>query len=146
MGLVNKILEKFVGSKADRDIKEILPLVDKTKEVYEKLSGLSNDELRQKAADLRIKVKDYTRPDEKQIIELKEKAESGTLEISETEAIYNEVDRLTKTIDEKIEKVLEEILPDAFAVVKETARRFTENETLEVSANDFATSFRWPQA
>lgn len=128
------ILSKLFGSKSDRDIKIIQPLVEKTKEEYAKLAGLSNDELRQKTADFKARIAEFLSSIDKEIAEVKFKAEAADLPINEKTAIYDELDKLQKDRDKELEKVLMEILPEAFAVMKDTARRFTENKTLEVTA------------
>ncbi|SKB65737.1 preprotein translocase subunit SecA [Daejeonella lutea] len=128
------ILSKLFGSKSDRDIKIILPIVEKTKEEYAKLAALSNDELRQKTIDFKARIAEYLTTIDKEIAEVKQKAEAPELPINEKTAIYDELDKLQKDRDKELEKVLMDILPEAFAVMKDTARRFTENKTLEVTA------------
>ncbi|WP_423146803.1 preprotein translocase subunit SecA [Rubrolithibacter danxiaensis] len=130
-------LSKIFGSKSERDIKVIQPLVEKIKQEYEKLSAISNDELRQKTLDFKQKIKEYLADIDQKISALKSKAENPELPIHEKTEIYDEVDSLGKERDKELEKVLMEILPEAFAVVKETARRFTENKTIEVTATGF---------
>ena len=128
-------LNKLFGSKSDRDIKLIQPLVEKTKEEYAKLSALSNDELRNKTEDFKAHIKSYLADIDKQISEIKSKAEATDLPINEKTALYDELDKLQKDRDKELEKVLLDLLPEAFAVMKDTARRFTENKTLEVTAS-----------
>ena len=128
------ILNKLFGSKSDRDIKLIQPLVEKTKEEYAKLSSLSNDQLRQKTLDFKARIAEFLSDIDKEIADVKTKAEAADLPINEKTAIYDELDKLQKDRDKELEKVLMEILPEAFAVMKDTARRFTENKTLEVTA------------
>ncbi|MGB4399407.1 MAG: preprotein translocase subunit SecA [Daejeonella sp.] len=128
------ILNKLFGSKSDRDIKIIQPLVEKTKQEYAKLSGLSNDELRQKTLDFKARIAEFLATIDKDIADVRLKAESADLPVNEKTAIYDELDKLQKDRDKELEKVLLEILPEAFAVMKDTARRFTENKTLEVRA------------
>ncbi|MXV14458.1 preprotein translocase subunit SecA [Hufsiella ginkgonis] len=130
-------LSKIFGSKSERDIKHILPLVEKTKEVYARLSALSNDELRDKTLDFKARIATALADIDQEIAGLKAKAESDELDIHEKTGIFEEVDRLGKDRDKQLEVVLMEILPEAFAVVKETARRFTENKTIEVTASPF---------
>ncbi|MFC6103180.1 preprotein translocase subunit SecA [Olivibacter domesticus] len=130
-------LSKIFGSKSDRDIKHIRPLVDKIKEEFAKLESLSNDELRAKTSDFKQRITAYLADIDQEINSLKTEAEQAEVEMAEKNAIYDKVDKLTKERDKKLEEVLMEILPEAFAVVKETARRFTENTSLEVTANDF---------
>ena len=130
------ILSKLFGSKSDRDIKLIQPLVEKTKEEYAKLSGLSNDELRNKTSDFKSRIQSYLTDIDKQIADVKAKSEVEDLPINEKTALYDELDKLQKDRDKELEKVLLDILPEAFAVVKDTARRFTENKTIEVTATE----------
>ncbi len=131
----NDILKKLFGNKSQRDLKEIMPYVDRVKEHYEVISKLSNDELRAKTKELQQKLKDSVKTEREKIASLKEKIKDS--EIEEREVIYNEIDKIEKSILEKYEEVLEEILPDAFAIVKSTAKRFSENEEIEVTATDF---------
>ncbi len=134
---VSKIIGKFVGNKADRDMREVAPFVGKIRASYETLQVLSNDELRERSAALKQKVTDYVAEEKENLEALKAKAESPDVNVTEKEFIYSEIDKLDEQIDEKFEVVLNEILPEAFAVIKETARRFNDNEEMEVSAKDF---------
>ena len=134
---VNKILGKFLGNKADRDMREVTPYVEKIKKVYDPLLELSNDQIRERSAALKQKVADFVAEDKNNLDELKAKAEDPEVDVSQKEAIYKEIDELGDKIDEEYEVVLNEILPEAFAVIKETARRFKENEEIEVSALDY---------
>lgn len=134
-GLLGKVLKTFLGSKKDRDIKELSPIIDKVAAVYPQLSSLSNDELRAKTAYFKDKIKEKTSLLENQIEELKQKIETdNSLTISEKEKIYAEIDELDKQVLTQIEEALLEIQPEVFAVMKETARRFSQNETIEVTA------------
>lgn len=135
-GLLGKVLKTFLGSKKDRDIKELSPIIDKVAAVYPQLSSLSNDELRAKTTYFKEKIKEKTSTLENQIEELKQKIETdASLSISEKEKIYAEIDELDKQVLTQIEEALLEIQPEAFAVMKETARRFSQNETIEVTAS-----------
>jgi preprotein translocase subunit SecA len=134
---VGKILGKFLGNKADRDMREVMPYVEKVRQVSETLQSLNNDELRNRSAALKKKVGDYVEAEKKLLEELKNKAEDPEVDVNEKESIYKEIDQLEETIDEKFEVVLDEILPEAFAVIKETARRFNDNESLEVTALEY---------
>jgi len=131
----NDIIKKIFGNKAQRDLKEIEPYVNKAKKAYETVFQLSNDELRAFAEDLKRKVRDYTTSDVSRIEELKASVEET--EIHQLEKIYNEIDKLEKEVISKNEKILEDILPDAFAVMKDTARRFAENKEIRVKATQF---------
>jgi preprotein translocase subunit SecA len=128
------LLSKLFGSKSNRDIKLIQPLVEKTKEEYSKLHSLSNDELRQRTIDFKARIQEFLEEIDKEIAVVKTKAESEDLPINEKTALYDQLDKLQKDRDKELEKVLMEILPEAFAVMKDTARRFTENKTIEVTA------------
>lgn len=132
---VLQFIQKIMGNKAQRDMKEISPEVEKVKAAYERIKTLSNDELRAETEKLKAKIQDAIAADQAQIDELKSTIEGTELHLREK--IYNEVDKIEKEITEKIEKVLEEILPDAFAIVKDTARRFTENAETVVTATEF---------
>ena len=134
---MGKIIGKFLGNKADRDMREVMPHVEKIKAEYETLQGLSNDELRERSAALKKRVSDYVTEEKEQLETLKQKAEDPEVDVTEKEAIYKEIDQLDEDIDRKYEEVLNEILPEAFAVIKETARRFKENEAVEVTALEY---------
>lgn len=135
MAFINKILGKFLGSKSDKDMAEIAPLLALIKKEYERISLLSNNELRAESARLKELIKDRIKPEEDRIAELKELVD--TVDIQESEKIYQEIDKLEEKIDDKLEEVLNEILPTAFSVVKATAKLFAENERVLVSASDF---------
>jgi preprotein translocase subunit SecA len=134
---VGKIIGKFLGNKADRDMREVMPRVEEIKKVFETLQSLSSDELRQRAAALKKRVSDHVAEEKERYESLKQQAEDPEVDVVEKESIYQEIDTLEEAIDESYEVVLDEILPEAFAVIKETARRFKENETIEVSALDY---------
>ncbi len=135
MAFVTKILGKILGNKSERDIKVTAPLVGLIKEEYKRLAIMSNDELRDETDKLRKIIADRIRPEEEQIAELQKAAEEA--EIQDSEKIYEQIDKLEETILEQIEDVLNEILPVAFAIVKDTARRFFENEIVEVTARQY---------
>ncbi len=132
-----KFLSKLFGSKSERDIKAIQPIVNNIKEEYSKLTNLSHDELRAKTLEFKNRILDYLKDIDSEIAELKVKADDDSADMSEKTSVYERIDKLTKDRDKKLEEVLEKILPEAFAVVKETARRLTENPVLEVTATDF---------
>ncbi|HLT86701.1 MAG TPA: preprotein translocase subunit SecA [Sphingobacterium sp.] len=132
-----KFLSKLFGSKSERDIKSVQSIVDKIKEEYEKLSSLSHDELRAKTADFKNRIKAYLADIDQEITSLKAEADKDDVDMGEKTALYEKVDKLSKDRDKKLEEVLLEILPEAFAVVKDTARRLTENKEIEVTATDF---------
>ena len=135
MALANLIKSVF-GSKAERDYKAVKPILDKVLASYETIDKLSDDELRAHSAHLRQHMIDVEAPFENRIAEIKAKLDED-LPISEKVKLAEESDKLVKDEDDAIEKALAEILPEAFAIVKSTARRFTENETITVTANDF---------
>ena len=135
MALANLIKSVF-GSKAERDYKAVKPILDKVLASYETIDKLSDDELRAHSARLRQHMIDVEAPFENRIAEIKVKLDED-LPISEKVKLAEESDKLVKDEDDAIEKALDEILPEAFAIVKSTARRFTENETITVTANDF---------
>lgn len=135
MALANLIKSVF-GSKAERDYKAVKPILDKVLASYETIDKLSDDELRAHSARLRQHMIDVEAPFENRIAEIKAKLDED-LPISEKVKLAEESDKLVKDEDDAIEKALAEILPEAFAIVKSTARRFTENETITVTANDF---------
>jgi preprotein translocase subunit SecA len=134
MGL-NNIIAKIFGSKADRDLKAVQPFLDKVLAVGPEMEKLSNDGLRERSDILKQKIREFIKPDQDKIRDLKHKAE--TLDIWEREEIFNEIDKIEEGIDKKLEDFLNEILPEAFAIIKETARRFKNNKDIEVTASDF---------
>ncbi len=131
------LLSKLFGSKSDRDIKQIQPLVEQIKAVYPQLASLSNDELRVKTQIFKQTIASFLADIDAELAEVKTQSEALDLSIAQKTAIYENLDRLQKERDEQLEKVLLQILPEAFAVVKETARRFTEDKSIEVTATEF---------
>ena len=136
MSLINKIIGKFVGNKSDRDIKAVQPIIDAIHKETENIKKLSNDDLRQKTKELQNIIQDYIKVDKDKIQKLKDSIVEQNLNIDAREDIYTQIDKIEEQIDAKLEDVLNDILPTAFSIVKETARRFTENEYIEVLAND----------
>ncbi|MEZ4877848.1 MAG: preprotein translocase subunit SecA [Flavobacterium sp.] len=132
MSFIDRILKAFVGDKSQKDVKSIQPLVNKIKSFENSLMALSNDELRSKTVEFKQKIKDARAEKDAKIAALKLEAE-GIVDIDKKEDIYNEVDVLEKEAYDISEKILLEILPEAFGVVKETARRFKDNTTVEVT-------------
>ncbi len=131
----NDFLGKIFGSKGQRDLKEITPFVESIKAVYDEIKALSNDELRNRTEILKTRIQEYVATEVNRIIELKASIEET--EINLREKIYVEIDKLEKEITAKYEEVLDQILPEAFSIMKDTARRISENEIVEVTANDF---------
>ena len=129
-----ELVTKLFGNKAQKDMRAIQPVVDKIKAEYEKIDKLSNDELRAYSASLMAKVAERVADKKARIAELRASIEE--LEIDKREKVYNEIDKLEKEIKESYKAVLDEILPEAYAIVKSTARRFAENEQVVVTAND----------
>ncbi|MEE1884184.1 preprotein translocase subunit SecA [Pedobacter flavus] len=127
-------LTKVFGSKSERDVKSIRPLVDKINQEFEKLANVTNDQLRNRTTELKQIISEYLTEIDEKISALKTEAENGNLSLEEKTSIYDQVDALLKDRDKELEVVLLKILPEAFAVVKETARRFSNNEKLEVTA------------
>ena len=133
---IASILKKVFGSKADRDLKQIRPILNKVLEAYGPIDKLTNDELRAKTEELKARLRDCEAPFEKRIAEIKAKMEED-IPVHEKESLATESDKLVRDEDAEIERVLDEVLPEAFAIMKSTARRFKENATIEVTANDF---------
>ncbi|MBQ8520985.1 MAG: preprotein translocase subunit SecA, partial [Bacteroides sp.] len=131
----NEFIGKLFGNKATRDMKEIKPWVDRVKAVYPEISKLSNDELRARTEELKKYIKASAEEEQKKIEELKATVEATDIE--KREPIFAQIDKLEKEVLEKYEKALDEVHPQAFAIVKDTARRFTENEEIVVTATDF---------
>ncbi len=137
LGTIFSSLTKIFGSKSERDLKSILPLVEKINIAFAQLSALSNDELRKKTSTFKTQIQTYLKDIDEEIHAIKSKTDSETITLEEKEKLFTESDTLKKQRDILLEEVLMEILPEAFAVVKETARRFTEIKELTVNATDF---------
>ena len=130
------LFKKLLGDKASRDMKAIEPILKKTLTTYEEIKKLDNDSLRNKTNEFKQRIAEKIAFETEEIAKLKEEAEANPdMDASEKEKIYQQVDKLEKEQYDKTEKVLNEILPEAFSVIKETARRFKENETIEVTAS-----------
>ena len=130
------VFKKIFGTKADRDMKAIRPMLDKVLVAYEAVDKLSDDELREKCQTLKDLIQARIADDEARIAAIKEELEKD-IPLSQKEALATESDKLVKKVDEKIEEALDQILPDAFAIMKSTARRFKENEVIRVKATEF---------
>ncbi|MFI3299113.1 MAG: preprotein translocase subunit SecA [Rikenellaceae bacterium] len=137
MPIVQSIIKLFLGSKADKDRKAIEPYVKAVAEIYPTIETLSNDELRARSTALKAKISEAIAPMESEIEECTAKMEDNSISIEEKEKIATTKDKLKKDVNEKIEEVLLEIMPEAFAIVKDTARRFSQNDVVEVTATDF---------
>ena len=131
----NEFLAKIFGNKAQRDLKEVSPVVNKIKEIYPTIEKLSHDELRARTAAIRQQLQDAVKKERARIEEIR--AEVEHTELDKREKLYKEIDELDKKILDTLEVELDKVLPEVFAIVKDTARRLTENETIEVIANDF---------
>ena len=134
MGL-NSFLKSMFGDKSSRDMRLIQPIVEKVKKAYPEIEALDNDQLRAKTKEIQAYVQNAAKEQNNQIAELKAKIEDTP--IDEREEIFNEIDKLDKEALDNMEEALNEVLPVAFSIVKETARRFAENEEVVVTANDF---------
>lgn len=131
----NEFLSSIFGNKSTRDMKEIQPWVNKVKAVYPEVEKLDNDALRAKTQELKDYIRDSAAGQRAKVEELKAKVEETELE--ERESLFNQIDKIEKEILDIYEEALDEVLPTAFAIVKETARRFAENEEIIVTATDF---------
>ena len=131
----NDFLAKIFGNKAQRDLKEVSPVVNKIKEIYPTIEKLSHDELRARTAAIRAHLQDAVKTERKRIEEIR--AEVERTELDKREKLYKEIDELDKKILDTLEVELDKVLPEVFAIVKDTARRFTQNDTIEVTATDF---------
>ena len=130
------VFKKIFGTKADRDLKALQPMLNKVLDAYKKIDQLSDDQLREHCQGLKDKIQAAIAADEARIAEIKMELEKD-IPLNQKEALATESDKLVKKVDEIIEKVLDEILPEAFAIVKSTARRFKENPEIRVKATDF---------
>ena len=139
----NEFISKIFGNKASRDMREIQPWVEKVKAVYPTIAAMSNDELRAATQALKEKIQNTVTAERTRIAELKASIENTELE--KREAVFNQIDKLEKEVLEKLDKALDEALPEAFAIVKDSARRFAENEEVVVTATaadrNFAANF-----
>ena len=139
----NDILSKLFGNKSQRDLREVQPYLTKIKETYPSIQALSNDELRARSESLKQKIREYTAAERAEIEKLKSNVEE--LDLEAREEVWNKVDKIEKTILDRTEEILDEALPEAFSIVKDTARRFSENAEIVVTATDrdreFATKF-----
>ena len=134
--MIGKALTKIFGTKSDRDIKIVMPYVEKTNEEYAKLQGISDDDLRGRTQSIKEHIDKELEDIDKQIADLHQEVEENPeMDIHEKEEVFNKIDKLEEDRNKQLEDVLLEVLPQAFAVVKETARRFKDNEKLVVIAN-----------
>lgn len=137
IGTITKVFKNLIGNKSEKDVKELYPRVEEINKAYSTLQSLSNDQLRDKTKGFQKQIQEHIREEQSKIDSLKAEVEnSPNMDIDAREKTYEQVDKLEEVITTKIEEVLEDILPQAFAVVKETARRFKENTSLKVSATE----------
>lgn len=136
MSFINSVLKAFVGDKSQKDVKALQPLVKEIKSFETSLENLSHDELRNKTAEFKARIKKDRSDLDTQIAELEEEVKAST-DIDKNEDIYSEIDRLKEEAYSISEKTLNDLLPEAFAVVKETAKRFVHNTTIEVTASEY---------
>jgi len=131
------IIKSLFGDKSAKDRKAYQPSIDKANEFSEQFKSLSDDELRAKTAAFKKMIQEGTAELENELADLQKTADDVQTPIQDKESLFERIDKMTETIDSKIEEILEVIRPEAFAVVKETARRWSENGKLEVTAQDF---------
>ncbi|MCX6290224.1 MAG: preprotein translocase subunit SecA [Bacteroidetes bacterium] len=135
IGILNKAISGIFGSKSDRDLKELNPIADKIKAVFPDFASLSHDELRSKTQQFKERITEHIKEVEAEISELESQVEADSeMDLHKKEDIYRKIDQLKKDRLKQTEDILLEILPEAFSVVKETAKRFSENEEIEVMA------------
>lgn len=135
--MVSNLLKKILGDKSSKDRKEYQPIIDEANTKFEELRDVSDDELRSKTKYFQKTLKDGTADLEAEMQSLRDKTNDPATNIHEKEELFEEIDALSKSIDTKLEEILETLLTEAFAVVKETSRRWAENGKLEVAAEDF---------
>ena len=135
--MIGFISKMFGGSKSEKDVKQVTPIVEEINKSFSAFQTLSNDQLRGKTQEFRKKIQEHLSNIDKEITSVNKEAEELPFnDITGKDALYQQVDKLKKDRDKQIEEVLKEILPEAFAVVKETARRFKENAEIVVTATD----------
>src|SRR5690554_4202775 len=134
--MIGDLLKKILGDKSTKDRKQYQPIIDKVNEIFASLRDISDDELRARTKTFQEKIQEETAAIENEIKSLEEKANAPETTVIEKEHIFDKIDKLVEDLDQQIEKVLEELLPDAFATVKETARRWAENKKMVVTATD----------
>jgi preprotein translocase subunit SecA len=137
-----KFIAKIFGTKSEKDIKSIMPLVEQTRKEGERLNALTHDELRQQTQEVQQEINQYLKDIDDQLAALHKQIEDNPeLDIAEKESIFNQIDKLEGERNKELEKVLMKVLPKAFAIIRETARRFKENEFIEVTATDMDREF-----
>ncbi|HLC83058.1 MAG TPA: preprotein translocase subunit SecA, partial [Bacteroidia bacterium] len=142
LDIFTKSISKFFGTKSDRDLKEVQPIVNLVLAEYSKLASLSNDELRAKTIEFKKRIADRSSKENGQISDIRKKMEDNPdMDVETKEKLYEEIDELEKVVIKNNKEILDEILPEAFAVVKETAKRLKENTSLEVTATQMDRDF-----
>src|SRR5688572_18925868 len=131
-----QLIAKLFGTKSQKDIKQIMPLVEQTIQEGQKLTGISHDELRDQTRQVQDTINEELKETDDQLAALHKQIETNP-GIHEKESIFAQIDKLEIERNKELEKVLLKVLPKAFAIIRETAKRFKENEYLEVTANDF---------
>jgi preprotein translocase subunit SecA len=135
------ILKKLFGTKSEKDIKALQSKVTEINTIFKGLATISDDELRAKSNALKLKLKEAVKEENDEILTIKAKIDSNAeMDVNEKEELYKEIDEIEKEITKKLEEELNDILPEAFAILKETARRFKDNKQLVVNANEFDTN------
>ncbi len=135
-------LTKIFGTKSEKDIKEIKPIVSKIQEAYKTISTLSNDELRARSASLKARIQEHISGENNKIAEIRARIEKEfDMGVDTKEALYKEIEEMEKEITKKVEEVLNEILPEAFSILKDTARRFAESTEVKVAATEIDTQY-----
>jgi preprotein translocase subunit SecA len=137
---IGNVITKLFGKKSDKDVKDISPLVNTILKEQEKLKNVSADELRSNSDKFRSEIQEYIKPEYDKISQIKIEADKLGVPVKDKEELYKQIDEINKEIDEKIEEVLNNLLPKAFANIRETARRFKDNETIEVTASEYEKS------
>lgn len=135
--MLDGVLKGLFGDKSTKDRKSYQPIIDEVNKIYASIHDISDDELRGRTTTFKQQIKDYTQEIEDEIIQLEEKGNDPKTPVVEKEELFDHVDKLREELDEKIEEILKKILPEAFATVKETARRWAENKELVVTATDY---------
>ena len=136
IGTINKLLKGIFGDKSNKQLAEIQPVIDKIHAFEAELENLNNDQVRNKTVELKQRIADHLSASQKQIDELKEKAQTPDINVYEKEDLYEQIDAIEKKQNQELEEILDIILPEAFAVLKETAKRFTNQETVTVTATE----------
>ncbi|MGL5547443.1 MAG: preprotein translocase subunit SecA, partial [Tannerellaceae bacterium] len=130
-----EFMMKLFGNKSQRDLREIEPYLEKIKAIYPSLESLSHDQIRQRIDEIKQEIQDYVADERAKIASLREGIEE--LELHEREERWAEIDKIEKEITDKMEVVLDNVLPEVFAIVKDTARRLSQNPEIRVKATDF---------